>query len=491
MKKITLLLLTVLTTLFGYAQTELLNLSFDAAGSESIWIPVADAAAHPSEVTIAYSASGNGTGATQLSGVNTVTNAGRAYIFRYNNTTFNFGTSGTVSISMDLKIDVALSNANLVLETQVSKVGGGVVAVTHNNVQNSVPAGGGWTTLTFNMTPNPSEFNNAGTELYFFFIMAAGAIDGAGGTIFVDNIVVTGGAQAAPTCSDGIQNQGETGIDCGGPCAPCILDPTTGPINNGSTGSNFYIYSDLASNTTSSSDFTNFNLVDFSNGGITISQPVLSGNKVMKVENLQFFGSGFGENFNATGTYTYVHLNYYAMGSVTNFNFSLVDNSLSAIPICCGNPEEPFYKFGPGGNEPLVKGSWQSVFIPLSHFATYPQLVSGIWDGTDLKQTLFTGNGTVYIDNIYFSTTNTLGTKDFEIAGLNVFPNPSKDTWTVKTQNIEMTSITVYDMLGKNVLTITPNAAEATISGTSLKAGLYFAQIKTESGISSLKLVKQ
>lgn len=24
-----------------------------------------------------------------------------------------------------------------------------------------------------------------------------------------------------PTCSDGIQNQGETGIDCGGPCLPC------------------------------------------------------------------------------------------------------------------------------------------------------------------------------------------------------------------------------------------------------------------------------
>src|SRR5689334_8843952 len=24
-----------------------------------------------------------------------------------------------------------------------------------------------------------------------------------------------------PTCNDGIQNQGETGVDCGGPCAAC------------------------------------------------------------------------------------------------------------------------------------------------------------------------------------------------------------------------------------------------------------------------------
>ncbi len=33
-------------------------------------------------------------------------------------------------------------------------------------------------------------------------------------------IVVQGGG-TNPTCNDGIQNQGETGIDCGGPCAPC------------------------------------------------------------------------------------------------------------------------------------------------------------------------------------------------------------------------------------------------------------------------------
>ncbi len=27
----------------------------------------------------------------------------------------------------------------------------------------------------------------------------------------------------APSCSDNIQNQGETGVDCGGPCLPCYL----------------------------------------------------------------------------------------------------------------------------------------------------------------------------------------------------------------------------------------------------------------------------
>ncbi len=30
-----------------------------------------------------------------------------------------------------------------------------------------------------------------------------------------------GPCSACPTCNDGIQNQGETGVDCGGPCSPC------------------------------------------------------------------------------------------------------------------------------------------------------------------------------------------------------------------------------------------------------------------------------
>ena len=30
-----------------------------------------------------------------------------------------------------------------------------------------------------------------------------------------------GPCSACPSCKDGVQNQGETGIDCGGPCTVC------------------------------------------------------------------------------------------------------------------------------------------------------------------------------------------------------------------------------------------------------------------------------
>ncbi|MBK7871801.1 MAG: hypothetical protein IPJ74_14540 [Saprospiraceae bacterium] len=39
----------------------------------------------------------------------------------------------------------------------------------------------------------------------------------------IDNIAIYNAAQGPPTCSDGIQNGDETGVDCGGPDCPLVL----------------------------------------------------------------------------------------------------------------------------------------------------------------------------------------------------------------------------------------------------------------------------
>ncbi|ARV06620.1 hypothetical protein BTO04_07885 [Polaribacter sp. SA4-10] len=84
----------------------------------------------------------------------------------------------------------------------------------------------------------------------------------------------------------------------------------------------------------------------------------------------------------------------------------------------------------------------------------------------------------------------TLGTNDFDLASFSAYPNPTQNSWTVKTQNVNMSSIKVYDVLGKNVLSLSPNSSETVIDGSNLKTGLYFAQIKTEKGVQRIKLVK-
>lgn len=53
-----------------------------------------------------------------------------------------------------------------------------------------------------------------------------------------------GPCQACGTCSDGIQNQGETGIDCGGPCSPCPTSARDSAVYNYHT---FYLGSVLTS----------------------------------------------------------------------------------------------------------------------------------------------------------------------------------------------------------------------------------------------------
>ena len=57
-----------------------------------------------------------------------------------------------------------------------------------------------------------------------------------------------GPCTACASCSDGIQNQGETGIDCGGPCSPCAVATMSATIDGTPWNAN-YIKGSLLSGT--------------------------------------------------------------------------------------------------------------------------------------------------------------------------------------------------------------------------------------------------
>ena len=96
---------------------------------------------------------------------------------------------------------------------------------------------------------------------------------------------------------------------------------------------------------------------------------------------------------------------------------------------------------------------------------------------------------TIYVDNMQYGSA--LSTKDFKITGLSMYPNPTQDSWNIKTQKVEMTAITVFDVLGKSVLSMTPKSSEVTIEARSLRTGLYFAKIETANGSQTVKLIKK
>jgi hypothetical protein len=62
-----------------------------------------------------------------------------------------------------------------------------------------------------------------------------------------------GPCAACPTCADGAQNQGETGVDCGGPCAAC--PPTCVVVQRGTFGTVSDTYIDAASGAPRNTNF--------------------------------------------------------------------------------------------------------------------------------------------------------------------------------------------------------------------------------------------
>lgn len=83
---------------------------------------------------------------------------------------------------------------------------------------------------------------------------------------------------------------------------------------------------------------------------------------------------------------------------------------------------------------------------------------------------------------------NTLSNDDFSISNFKVYPNPASEFITVVTNNAEITSITVYDVLGKNVLKqnkLTNNR----VNISDLNAGMYFIKIESHGNSITKKII--
>ena len=100
------------------------------------------------------------------------------------------------------------------------------------------------------------------------------------------------------------------------------------------------------------------------------------------------------------------------------------------------------------------------------------------------------GEQTYYFDDVQFgefiSSTSTP-----EIAGLNLYPNPTSDAWTISTKNEVMTSIEILDWQGRSLKTIFPNNTISNIDATSFESGIYVVKITGDTGMSIVRLVKQ
>jgi len=74
---------------------------------------------------------------------------------------------------------------------------------------------------------------------------------------------------------------------------------------------------------------------------------------------------------------------------------------------------------------------------------------------------------------------------------LNLYPNPTNDKLTVKSEHSTMTTLCLYDVIGKEIRRYTINEMSTVLDVIHLCKGIYFLKIETENGTVTKRFVKE
>jgi hypothetical protein len=131
------------------------------------------------------------------------------------------------------------------------------------------------------------------------------------------------------------------------------------------------------------------------------------------------------------------------------------------------------------GNIVVTAGTYDITFTPSGTYVFGRGTAKGIWTFRDsvTKALVFTNNPA-------------LSSKGFNSANFKVFPNPTQNVWNFVSASERIESVKIVDVLGKNVITVSPKANTVSLDATSLTKGIYFAKIATAKATETIKLMK-
>jgi hypothetical protein len=229
----------------------------------------------------------------------------------------------------------------------------------------------GWETITVDFTNAANAFPNAGSPVnygqYAQFSIFSNFGDTGTSTYYIDDIA--GAANGAAVPSDLSVN------------APTPTNDAADVIS---------VYSDA---------FTSIatNLNPAWGQGTATSEIAINGNNVLKYANLDYQGLEYTSS--DVSAMEYVHLDYYT-DDATAFEFFLIAGGENAYNVAT--------------DAGFATGAWVSLDIPLSFFSDAGR------DLTAAFQFKTVGNGTIYLDNIYFWKEPTVAGTDTSLSDLTV-----------------------------------------------------------------------
>ena len=241
---------------------------------------------------------------------------------------------------------------------------------------------------------------------------------------------------------------------------PTILEPTTAATTPTA----------LAANVISmfSNAYTNVGVDTWRTGWsvATLTEMQVAGDDVKKYSALDYVGiETTGANLINASTMSHFNVDVWTP-NMTTLRIKLVDFGADA-GYAGGDDTEHELTFTPTQN------GWVSLNIPLTDF-------TNLTNKSHIAQLIFsgapTGAGICYIDNVYFSKP-AVGINNASAVSLNVYPNPTANTVTIKGLNVNEINIAkIYSIEGKLVATQNVSA-NGTINLASFTNGTYLVKV--------------
>ncbi len=481
MKNIILVTLLLLVS-FGYAQQQEYLFNFEPntpSGVASNWYTFDN---NPAAAEVVDNPNLNGTNPSSTKVLKVVVGPSNAFYAGVNNA-WDEGVFGTWEIDMGVANNLSLSmdvHKNYVgtVGIKMGTVGQGTTfQITNQNVGNTVV--NEWQTLTWDLSGiNPNGDLTNISQMVVFVDWTEGLPDRAeNSTIYIDNIKFNANkltdAPPVDSCENGVQDNDETGIDCGGSCNACptnaaiIIEDFEGTPPQISTDNGLEsvsIVSDPETGGTNSEVLkivTSSTAVQWQNAQVFLQDDyihLISSNKVVTAE-------------------VYSTSAFHMLAKVVDaVGGTLADESATDDYHSGSGWETLTFDFAnPKDNTPVAAYIYGRIlFFPM-------------WNGNGWNNSAVS---TTYVDNITALSSATASLENNNLFDTKVYPNPTSDTWIISTPNNIITSIEVFNLLGKRVVSQVNNSNNIIVSTQGLTNGIYITRITTEQGTKSVKLIK-
>jgi hypothetical protein len=218
--------------------------------------------------------------------------------------------------------------------------------------------------------------------------------------------------------------------------------------------------------------------------GANTSLVQVVGNDTNKIVGLGCEGIAFfGGRFSAAG-FTHFHMDIWTSTPTQDKSFNFKFSNWSG-----GTAETNAYEYSANNSNILPStnpGTWISIDIPITSFTAI-----NAPNNTDFTQFVITSDlGTVYYDNLYLHKNTVLSNSTFETSKVSLSPNPTSDNFTI-TAISEIQSVSVYNLLGQEVMSKTPNTESVTINISDFQAGIYLVKTTVDGTTSSSRVIKK